>query len=268
MLTLGCSGLAFGTINTVKPTPAKTPVENMIAQSDIPKTAELFTVYLSSVKDQGAESFYTFGAIDQTAAGKGQIKYTPVDNSQGFWMFDSPTFSINGQTTEQSGNKAIADTGTTLALVSDAACKAIYAQIKGATYDQQNQGWVFPTPSDVSTLPTVGFAAGDQIYTIQKEVLAFQDLGNGTSYGSIQSRGNNPFDILGDAWLTSIYAVSFSMQPDCLKLTLSDFRRRQHPVWCSPASRPQCQWLDQLLLKGICGTDGHVHTHAEGICSC
>lgn len=53
----GLLGLAWGSINTVQPAPVQTPVENMIAQDDIPQTAELFTVYLGSVKDANQESF-------------------------------------------------------------------------------------------------------------------------------------------------------------------------------------------------------------------
>ena len=53
----GLLGLAFGSINTVTPTAVKTPVENMIAQNDIPQNAELFTCYLSSTKDTNAQSF-------------------------------------------------------------------------------------------------------------------------------------------------------------------------------------------------------------------
>lgn len=47
----GLLGLAWGNINTVKPEPVQTPVENMISQSDIPANAELFTAYLGSFKD-------------------------------------------------------------------------------------------------------------------------------------------------------------------------------------------------------------------------
>jgi hypothetical protein len=53
----GLLGLAFGSINTVKPTAVKTPVENMIAQDDIPQNAELFTCYLGSIKNPNEESF-------------------------------------------------------------------------------------------------------------------------------------------------------------------------------------------------------------------
>jgi hypothetical protein len=65
----GLLGLAFGQLNTVQPTAVKTPVENMIAQSDIPADMELFTAYLGSWRDAAepdkGQSFYTFGFIDQ-----------------------------------------------------------------------------------------------------------------------------------------------------------------------------------------------------------
>lgn len=44
----GLLGLAFGSINTVKPNPVHTPVENMITQSDIPPESQLFTAYLTN----------------------------------------------------------------------------------------------------------------------------------------------------------------------------------------------------------------------------
>lgn len=65
----GLLGLAWPTINTVKPTPVATPVENMITQDDIPSNMELFTAYLGSWRDTAdpdkGQSFYTFGFIDQ-----------------------------------------------------------------------------------------------------------------------------------------------------------------------------------------------------------
>jgi hypothetical protein len=65
----GLLGLAFGQLNTVKPTAVKTPVENMIDQNDIPANMELFTAYLGSWRDTAepdmGRSFYTFGFIDQ-----------------------------------------------------------------------------------------------------------------------------------------------------------------------------------------------------------
>ncbi|KAI9849097.1 MAG: hypothetical protein M1837_005327 [Sclerophora amabilis] len=209
----GLLGLAFGSINTVQPKPAQTPVENMITQSDIPKDMELFTAKLGSWRDADepdkGESFYTFGYIDQeTVAASGQdIHYTPVDNSQGFWMFDSASATVNEQSVARPNNTAIADTGTTLALVDDATCEAIYNAIPGAMYDSGNQGYVFPSSTTAENLPVVTFAVGDRQFTVQKENLGFADAGNGMVYGGIQSRGDMSFDILGDTFLKGIYAI-------------------------------------------------------------
>lgn len=209
----GLLGLAWGSINTVTPTPVQTPVENMITQSDIPSSSQLFTAKLGSWRDtadpdKGA-GFYTFGSIDEATVNGQTISYTPVDNSQGFWMVDSTSATVNGKSVAQSGNTAIIDTGTTLALVSDATCKAIYAAIPGSTFDSTQQGYTFPTSTTADQLPTVTFAVGDKQFAVQKEDLAFADAGNDMVFGGIQSRGTMTFDILGDTFLKSIYAVSF-----------------------------------------------------------
>lgn len=210
----GLLGLAFGTINTVKPGPVKTPVENMIAQSDIPQNMELFTAKLGSWRDANepdkGESFYTFGYIDQatiTASGQ-EPYYTPIDNSQGFWSFDSASATVNGTSIDRTGNTAIADTGTTLALVDDATCQAIYDAIPGATYDQASQGYIFPDNTTEANLPVVTFAVGGKQFAVQKEDLGFAVAKAGFVYGGIQSRGNMTSDILGDTFLKGIYAVS------------------------------------------------------------
>lgn len=211
----GLLGLAFGKINTVTPQQAKTPVENMIAESDIPSNMELFTANLGSWRDANNPdkgiSFYTFGYIDQSilqAAGVSEPYYTPIDNSQGFWMFDSTSATVNGQTVDRTGNTAIADTGTTLALIDDNTCQAIYNAIPGATYDSTQQGYIFPSSVTADQLPVVTFDVGGKQFTVNKEDLAFADAGNGNVYGGIQSRGSMTFDILGDTFLKSIYAVS------------------------------------------------------------
>ena len=126
------------------------------------------------------------------------IAYVPVDKSQGFWQFASTSASINGQEIDRSGNTAIADTGTTLALVDDATVEAIYKAVPGSKYDSDQQGYVFPSSTSVADLPTVAFAVGSKLYTVQKEDLAFTDAGNGMTFGGIQSRGDLTFDILGD----------------------------------------------------------------------
>lgn len=183
----------------------------MMTQGDIPKESQLFTSAFYSERDANSpESFYTFGYIDNDlvkASGK-EIAWTDIDSSQGFWMFDSASVSIAGKEMKLSGNKAIADTGTTLALVSDEVCDALYKAIPGAKYDDQQQGYVFPIDTKPEDLPEFKVAVGNNMFVIQPEDLAFAPADQKNWYGGVQSRGNNPFDILGDAFLKSIYAVS------------------------------------------------------------
>jgi hypothetical protein len=174
----GLLGLAWS-INTVKPNQVQTPVQNMISQEDIPKSAELFTACLGSWRDaknlDEGESFYTFGYIDQQTVAKSgsDIYWTPVDNSQGFWTVSSTSATVNGITVDQAGNTAIIDTGTTLALVSDATCQAIYNAIPGSSYDQESQGYIFPDNLTEDQFPVVSFAIGDKLFVVQKEDLGF-----------------------------------------------------------------------------------------------
>ncbi|CAG7919744.1 unnamed protein product [Penicillium olsonii] len=209
----GLLGLAFGNINTVKPKAVSTPVENMISQSDIPKSAQLFTAKLGSWRDTDepdkGESFYTFGYVDQDTikAAEADIHYTAIDKSQGFWMFDSASATVNGKSITRPGNKAIADTGTTLALVEDEVCQEIYDAIEGAIYDDDSQGWIYPSDTTADKLPVISFAVGDKQFVVQKEDLGFAPAKSGYVYGGIQSRGSMTMDILGDTFLKAIYAV-------------------------------------------------------------
>lgn len=161
-------GLAFPSINTITPKPQNTPVANMISQGDIPKDAELFTSAFYSSRDEAPNSFYTFGYVEQDLVKDQEISWTDIDNSEGFWMFPSTSATINGKKISQSSNTAIADTGTTLALVSDEVCDALYKAIPGAKYDEQNQGYTFPTSVTADQLPDFSVAIGDKEFVIQK----------------------------------------------------------------------------------------------------
>lgn len=212
----GLLGLAMGNINTVQPKRVKTPVENMILQMDIPN--KLFTAYLGSSKDADeddkGQSFFTFGYVDSDVlqhSGVSAPYYTPlVDPQMGFWKFASPSVTINGASIPRGNNTAIADTGTTLALIDDKICEAIYSAIPGARYDYRNQGYVIPANITADELPVIGFAVGQEgkVFNVSKEDLLYAETEPGYYYGGIQSRGNMDFDIFGDTWLKSVYAVS------------------------------------------------------------
>lgn len=97
-----------------------------------------------------------------------------------------------GTDTSQAKNTAIADTGTTLCLVSDALVDAVYKAIPGAKYDDTQQGYLFPSTTTIDQFPKVGFELNGTTFYIQPEDLGFADAGNGMTYGGIQSRGNLP----------------------------------------------------------------------------
>ncbi|PPJ51435.1 hypothetical protein CBER1_09353 [Cercospora berteroae] len=199
----GLLGLAFGTINTVKPQPVHTPVENMITQADIPKDSELFTCYLTSTKDSEPDC-YTFGYIDNDLVKGRPIYYTPIDSSHGFWNVRSTSVVINGTSIPLAGNMAIMDTGTTLSLIDDSTCKNIYAAVPGSRYDNDQGGFIFPKDAK---LPDLSFAIGDQQFSVHKSGLAYAELGGGMVYGGIQSRGNMNFSIYGGTHLKGMYAI-------------------------------------------------------------
>jgi len=211
----GLLGLAFPTINTVTPTQQLTPVANMIQQKLVEKP--LFTAKLDKEDSKG---FYTFGDIaSESAVGASvsNITYTAVLSTNGFWEFYSPTLTIGTTTSKrEANNTAIADTGTTLLLLSDAACSLIYRQISGAKMDASAGGWVLPTNS---TPPNLSFGVGTDglEYGISGEDIKFADAGNGMSFGAVQSRGGNPQDILGDVFLKRVYAI-FDQTPNAPKI--------------------------------------------------
>lgn len=79
-------------------------------------------------------------------------------------MVPSASYTLNGKTIERSGNQAILDTGTTLALVDDDTVSKIYGAIKGAKYDQNQGGWLYPSSA---TVPSVAFAVGETLYKVK-----------------------------------------------------------------------------------------------------
>ncbi|KZT58433.1 acid protease [Calocera cornea HHB12733] len=211
----GLLGLAFPTINTVQPTQQLTPVANMIKEKLVEQP--IFTVKLDKEDSKG---FYTFGALASAAdvgASVSDVQYTDVISSNGFWEFYSPSLTIGTVTSKrEANNTAIADTGTTLLLLSDTACSLIYRSIPGAKMDAQAGGWVLPTNS---TPPNLSFGVGTSglEFGIPGEDLKFADAGNGMSFGSVQSRGGNTQDILGDVFLKRVYAI-FDQTPNAPKI--------------------------------------------------
>ncbi|KAJ9603922.1 hypothetical protein H2200_011444 [Cladophialophora chaetospira] len=210
----GILGLGFSNLNKVRPYPQKTPIDNMVAQKDIPQNQELFTCYLGSYKDANdpvhGQSFFTFGNIDEevvNSTGK-QISYTPVNDTSGHWQFDSEFITINGRKTTRPGNTAIADTGSTLMYIDDSLVAQIYSTIPGARQVPPDGPWYFPANSTAGDMPMVGIAVGGTEIIIEKEHLGYAfDNQTGLIFGGIEGNMGSGYNVFGDTFLKNVYAV-------------------------------------------------------------
>ena len=151
----GILGLASSSMNTIKPTAQKTFYDNVMSYLAQP-------VFTANLKHATAGS-YTFGQVDKSQF-QGSIAYTPIDPNSGYWQFSSNSFAVGDGPimTNPKAVPAIADTGTTLMLVSDEVMNAYYSKVQGA--QKTSRGAVFPCNA---SLPDFHIQlAGDSLSTI------------------------------------------------------------------------------------------------------
>ena len=188
--------------NTIVPAGIPTFLQNL--GNHPPTKSQVFTCSLTRPNEPAG--FFTFGYIDSTLLGSNTPTYTPVDPENGYWEVSSEFIIVNGKRIKRPSNTAILDTGTTLIFVSDDILPAIYEPI-GGYFDEVKQGWMFPADTPESKLPTVVLPAGNATVTLDSKFdLGFMGNGNWI-FGSIQSRGSIPYDVLGDFWLRNVYAI-------------------------------------------------------------
>ncbi|KAF9893236.1 Type I transmembrane sorting receptor [Aspergillus nanangensis] len=199
----GLLGLAFSSINTVKPQSQKTFFDTVKSELDSP----LFAVSLK----YHAPGSYDFGFLDKTKY-KGTIKYADVDSSEGFWKFTADGYSVGDGQANSSPIAAIADTGTTLVMLPDDIIEDYYKQVPQAQDNEQAGGWVFPCST---SLPNFTFVIGGYQAVIPGKHINFAPLqgGGSTCFGGIQSNEGLQFSILGDVFLKSQYVVFDSQGP-------------------------------------------------------
>lgn len=203
----GLVGLAFTKLNTMEPTQQKTFFDNVVSQLSQP-------VFTAQLKGNSAGS-YEFGNID-TSSFTGELNVVPIDSSQGFWEFDSSTATINNKQVQIQNGRAIADTGTSLMLVTDDLLTAYWENVKGATLNEQVGGVIFPCGAQ---LPDLNIAVGDKMATVAGENFNFATVGTDTEtgesfcFGGMQSTGGIPFSIYGDVFFKSNFVVFEATTP-------------------------------------------------------
>lgn len=197
----GLLGLAFSSINTVKPK-AQTTFFDTVKSS---LASPLFAVTLK----HNAPGTYDFGFIDKSKY-TGSLAYADVDNSQGFWEFTADSYSVGSS--KGSSIKGIADTGTTLLLLDDEVVSAYYKQVQGAQQDSSAGGYTFDCSSKLPDF-TVTISGYDAVVPGDLINFAPASEGSSTCLGGIQSNSGIGFSIFGDIFLKSQYVVFDSNGP-------------------------------------------------------
>lgn len=191
----GLVGLAFSSINTVVPYRQKTFAENALSQLASP----IFTANLK----HNAVGSYDFGFVNSSSF-TGNLSYTAVNSANGFWQFPTPSYTINGVTyTDSSSSSAIADTGTTLLLVSNTIAANYYAQVNGSSYSDDAAGYLFPCGT---VLPSITLSVGNLTATIPGSLLSYATYSGSTCYGALQGYDGNMY-IYGDIFFKQYFTV-------------------------------------------------------------
>ncbi|KAM7196808.1 penicillopepsin [Rhypophila sp. PSN 637] len=203
----GLLGLAFSQLNTVTPTKQKTFFENVL-----PSLAEpLFTADLR----HDAPGAYEFGRVDATKF-IGDLAWIPVNKTRGFWQFSTSSFGVDTgsglalQTTPM--GQAIADTGTTLMVVSQEISDGYYSKVPGARDDDGIGGMTFPCDAPLPDL----FVDVGGVYTarVKGEDINFSRVQGNTCFGGVQPTTGD-LQIWGDVFFKSQF-VAFNGGNDTL----------------------------------------------------
>ncbi|PHH79606.1 hypothetical protein CDD80_4368 [Ophiocordyceps camponoti-rufipedis] len=197
----GLMGLAFSKINTVKPEKQKTFFESAMPSLKEP----VFTADLR----RNATGSYEFGNIDKSKF-QGDMKWTAVNTTQGFWQFSSPQFAVgDGQPQPTTaGAQAIADTGTTLILADKKIVEGYYSKVQGAKMSQDAGGFTVPCNQKI---PDLMLAIGDNMARVAGDQINFSPVTAGSSdcFGGVQAAPGGAPGIYGDIFFKSNFVAFY-----------------------------------------------------------
>jgi len=193
----GLLGLAFSSINTVKPKQQTTWFDTAVKNGDLKQA--VFGVRLEHQKPGS----YDFGFIDDSAY-TGSLAYTKIDSQQGFWMMETDGFAVAG-TESKTPIKGIADTGTTLMMLPRSVVSAYWKQVKSAKYMASQGLYVFKCSEK---LPEFSLIIGGEKRTTPGEFMNYAPASQGLCIGGLQRNdGLQGLSIIGDTFLKSQYVV-------------------------------------------------------------
>ncbi len=195
-----------------------TPLQPTILSALIPRLEEpLFTVDLHHHSSK-TRSSYTFGEIPASHhTGHTPLHYTRLSADAQYWDFPYRGIHVEGQEEWYINPMfhAIADTGTTLLLLSRPTAELYYSSVDGAVRNYTLGGiWMFPCHG--TRLPNFEIGLVADIGGVEEAVVAVPgrymnytgiDDGTGMCMGGLQEWGYDEFGIFGDVFLKAVYAV-------------------------------------------------------------
>ncbi|KAF5620233.1 hypothetical protein F52700_11553 [Fusarium sp. NRRL 52700] len=194
----GILGLAFSTINTVKPKKQKTLFETLL-----PTLKQ--KVFAANLRLDGKPSTWDFGYIDDTKF-KGKIAYTPVVSDK-YWSMNVSTYAVGkGKFTssKKTVGEVIVDSGTSLVYLPDTVVNDYYKQIKG--YKLDDSGSTFPCNA---AIPDFHFKIDSTTLTIPGRDVNYTviDPVKRICGGAIATKLNGKYSVLGNLFMRNYYVV-------------------------------------------------------------
>lgn len=170
----GILGLAFGSLSSIQSNGQANPQPTWF-ENALPRLANpLFTANLKI----GTTGGFNFGEIDHTAY-RDTLKYVALDNSTGYWGFQSASYAVGGGNiqTNSGSHMAIADTGASLFYLDPAVVNAYYANVEGKSKNATTNMMTFPCTTQ---LPDFHVAIGDDMVAVPGHMLNWKAQGDGS----------------------------------------------------------------------------------------
>uniref|UniRef100_A0A093UKD8 Aspartic protease pep1 n=1 Tax=Talaromyces marneffei PM1 TaxID=1077442 RepID=A0A093UKD8_TALMA len=194
----GVVGLAFPTINQIKPIPQKPFFENV-------KPSLREPVLAAALKYQNPGTF-EFGFINPGRY-LGEIAFTSVNTHRGLWEFTTDGYCVKECSDEFPTGEpfnAVLDSAISLLILNHKIVTDFYTYVPSAHYSPEVGGIIFKCDVEV---PDLIINIGDYAAAVSGKHIKYANMGDGNCFGGIQSDNGYGVNILGNIFFKNSYIV-------------------------------------------------------------
>jgi hypothetical protein len=203
----GLLGLAFSTLNTVSPTAQKTFFDNIKSTLD----QSLWTADLR----HNEAGTYNFGWIDSSLY-TGDIAYTDVDSSSGYWGFTADSYTVGTASSSSGSSSTTAKASSTSRATKDTVTSTKTATASAtATGSSGSSGFggfggfgSAASESDIPSFPTPSGAAGESSQDAEGALSSFLDSLFGRRSPSPKKKNSSTSGSSSSTTTTSITGIA------------------------------------------------------------